>query len=149
MKNATVRNRVMKQMGKSKLIQSIEEIFKAEEKSILPFEAIREKLGLSPPKVLGTLSSNKKIFQKVAKNLWRPIPDELDSLDSICNDMGIENSEIKKYMSDDGNIRYSFIQVKKTKGKYHKREIFYLVYRLKKDFVLDPPSNYLSLANTP
>ena len=136
-------------MGKSKLIRSIEDIFKTEEKSILPFETIRERLGLSPPKVLGTLSSNKKIFQKVAKNLWRHIPDELDSLDSICNDMGIDNSEIMKYMTDDGNIRYSYIQVKKTKGKYQKREIFYLVYRLKKDFVLDPPPNYLSLSHTP
>lgn len=135
-------------MGKSKLIRAIEEIFKGEEKHILPFEAIREKLGLSPPQVLGTLSSNKKIFQKVAKNLWRYIPDELDSLDSICNDMGIDNSEIKKYMTDDGNIRYSYIQVKKTKGKYQKREIFYLVYRLKKDFVLDLPKDYLSLTNS-
>ena len=35
--------------------------------------------------------------------------------------MGIDNSEIKKYMTDDGNIRYSYIQVKKTKGKYQKK----------------------------
>jgi len=135
-------------MGKSKLIRIIEDIFKAEGTNILPFEAIREKLGLSPPQVLGTLSSNKKIFQKVAKNLWRYIPDELGSLDSICSDMGIDNREIAKYMTEDGNIRYSFIQVKKTKGKYQKREIFYLVYRLKKDFVLDLPPNYLSLSNS-
>ena len=136
-------------MGKSKIIRSIEDIFVSEKKSILPFEMIRERLGLSPAKVLGTLSSNKKIFQKVAKNTWRHIPDEVDSLSSICNDMGLDKKEIGKYMTENGNIRYSYIMVKKTRGKYKKREIFYLVYRLKKDFLLDLPPDYLSLANTP
>lgn len=125
----------------------IEEVFVKAKKLILPFETIREAIGTSRCKLTGTLSSNKKIFQRVSKNVWRYIPDETDTIDSMCAEMGLSPLEIKDFIKEGGMLQYSYVRIKKSKGKYSKRQFYYMVHVMKKDAVLSLDPDYLVPAN--
>ena len=133
---------------KGKFLESIEKVFLVDDCEILPFETIREKLGCGRCKLTGTLSSNKKIFQKVSKNVWRYIKDENASLDAICEEVGLESKEMEQFMSDGGMLQYSYVRLKQKDGMYSKRQFYYMVHVLKKnkEVALDP--DYLLLANS-
>ena len=134
---------------KGKFLTAIENVFKTEGKDILPFEAIQDRLGCNRCILTGTLSSNKKIFQKVSKNVWRYIRDEHDTLERICDEVGIETKTMEQWMSDGGMLQYSYVRIGHDEGKYSKRQLYYMVHVLKKNEEIELDENYLVLADSP
>lgn len=134
---------------KGKFLKAIENVFIEENALVLPFGIIESKLGCNRCALTGTLSSNKKIFQRVSKNVWRYIKDELATLDSICNEVGLQPTDMEQFISDGGTLQYSYVRIKQIDGKYSKRQFYYMIHVLKKNeqVALDP--NYLLLADSP
>lgn len=83
------------------------------------------------------------------QNVWRYIKDELATLDSICNEIGLQPSDMEQFISDGGTMQYSYVRIKQIDGKYSKRQFYYMIHVLKKNeqVALDP--NYLLLADSP
>ena len=52
----------------------------------------------------GVLSSNKKVFSKIATNKWQYIPDTKGSIEEMCTSTGLD--EISHLMTEDGGLQY-------------------------------------------
>ncbi len=135
---------------KAKFLAAIENIFIEQKTLVLPFEAIQSRLGCARCILTGTLSSNKKIFQKVSKNVWRYIKDEHAPLDAICSEVGLKPNEMEQFMAEGGMLQYSYVRIKQENGKYSKRQFYYMIHVLRKNHQVALEPDYLLLAtNSP
>jgi len=131
---------------KGKFLAAIESVFIEQKALVLDFEAIQSRLGCGRCALTGVLASNKKIFQKVSKNVWRYIKDELAPLEAICDEVGINTEEMEQFM-EDGMLQYSYVRIKQQDGKYSKRQVYYMIHVLRKNAEVALAPDYLLLAS--
>ena len=83
--------------------------------------------------LLGVLSSHPRIFNKIRKNEWELIPDEVTGLDNLCKQYGVPRENFEEIIDDNGTMTYSWIRVKKQKEGFSRREVHYLVSTMRKN----------------
>lgn len=119
-------------MAKLKVLKQIEKLFLRTGEEILDFATIMANIDERRSTLLGVLSSNKKVFCKVATNQWQYIPDTRGSLEEMCVRYGFNREEMDHLRTDDGGLQYSWIRVKPTGKLYSRREFHYLIYTMEK-----------------
>ena len=119
-------------MAKLKVLKEIEALFTRTGENILSFETIMANIDERRSTLLGVLSSNKKVFNKVATNRWEFIPDTKGSLEEMCRDYGFNRDEISHLMTEDGGLQYSWVRVRPAQDLISRREFHYLIHTMRK-----------------
>ncbi len=120
-------------MGKKKVVLEIENLFNRTEVNTLHFQQILDSVDEKRSTILGVLSSHPRIFQKVKKNQWELIPDEVSDLDAICGVYGINREDFESLLDDSDSLQYSWIRVEKQGGGFSRREVHYLIHTMRKE----------------
>jgi len=127
-------------VGKKKVVNEIESLFRTLEKNVLSFHTIMANVDEKRSTLLGVLSSHPRLFMKVRKNEWRLIPDETTDLASICAEYGVDRDELAMMvMEESGSLNYSWIKVDRKEEGFSTREVHYLIHTMRKQGVLTPP----------
>lgn len=126
-------------MGKKKVVNEIENLFHQSGQQTLSFQSIQDNVDEKRSTLLGVLSSHPRLFQKVRKNEWRLIPDDITDIESICDEYGVDKEKLESVMDESGSLRYSWICVQKMPTGFSTREIHYLIHTMRKHGQLSLP----------
>jgi hypothetical protein len=119
-------------MAKLKVLKQIEKLFIRTGEDVLAFKTIMSNVDERRSTLLGVLSSNKKVFSKIAKNQWQYIPDTRGSVEEMCRQYGFDREEIAHLVTEDGGLQYSWVRVKPSGDLISRREFHYLLHTLQK-----------------
>lgn len=119
-------------MAKLKVLKQIEKLFIRTGEDVLPFKTIMSNVDERRSTLLGVLSSNKKVFSKIAKNQWQYIPDTRGSVEEMCRQYGFDREEIAHLVTEDGGLQYSWVRVKPLGDLISRREFHYLLHTMQK-----------------
>ena len=134
-------------MAKLKVLKEIEKLFIRTGEDALSFETIMANVDERRSVLLGVLSSNKKVFSKIATNQWQYIPDTKGSVEEMCRQYGFDRDEIAHLMTEDGGLQYSWVRVKPSGDLISRREFHYLLHTMQKNGeVIDDESASIALS---
>lgn len=120
-------------MAKLKVLKEIEGLFHRTKEEILSFDTIMSNIDERRSTLLGVLSSNKKVFSKIAKNKWQYIPDTKGSIEDMCSQYGFDRNEISHLVTEDGGLQYSWVRVRPAGDLISRREFHYMLHTMRKN----------------
>lgn len=119
-------------MAKLKVLKEIEALFHRTGEEILTFDTIMSNIDERRSTLLGVLSSNKKVFSKIATNKWQYIPDTKGSIEDMCSQYGFDRDEISHLVTEDGGLQYSWVRVRPANDLISRREFHYMLHTMRK-----------------
>ena len=72
------------------------------------------------------------MFEKIARNTCKFIPDEQAKLSSMCEEYELDENKVEQELKQGGEFVYSWLRVKSNQGSVDRREMHYLFHTMKK-----------------
>lgn len=136
----------MARKAKSTTVKKIERLFTDSGNHELSFSQIADTLGLGPNKLVGTLTSNPRLFEKtktqrrshddtkVTVTFWRHIPARPVGIKEICDEYKLKTTEILPFVNmRTFEIRYKCWSAERNEdGKYNLQEVHNVIKKARR-----------------